>query len=205
MSNPLISIIMPVKNTAVFLTDCLNTIVRQTEAHWELLAINDHSTDNSWEILRQYAQRDSRVKVINNDGKGIIAALRLAYRNSQGQLITRMDSDDKMMPEKLAILKQQLLQGGTGHLATGLVQYFSENKLGDGYQKYQNWLNDLTLEGANFRDIYKECVIPSPCWMVHRSDLEKCDAFRPDQYPEDYDLCFRFYENNLMVLPNNQI
>lgn len=200
-----ISILMPVKNTATFLPDCLNSILQQTEKHWELIAINDHSTDDSLGILEGFAKKDKRIKVFTNTGHGIIAALRLAYQHSQGQLITRMDSDDLMLPEKLAILKQQLTTNGIGHLATGFVQYFSATGVGEGYQKYQNWLNGLTIKGANFQDLYKECVIPSPCWMVYRTDLEKCAAFRPNRYPEDYDLCFRFYENGLQVIPNDQI
>ncbi len=205
MSNALISILMPVKNTVTFLSDCLNSIIQQTEKHWELIAINDHSTDDSLQILENFAKEDPRIKVFINDGHGIIAALRLAYKNSQGQLITRMDSDDIMLPKKLAILKKQLVQHGEGHLAIGQVQYFSVTELGDGYKKYQDWLNDLTEKGTNFQDIYKECVIPSPCWMIDRTDLERCEAFRRNRYPEDYDLCFRFYENGVKVIPNNQV
>ncbi len=196
---------MPVKNTATFLPDCLHSILQQSEKNWELIAINDHSTDNSLAILHTFAQKDNRIKVYTNNGNGIIDALRLAYQHCQGQWITRMDSDDLMLPKKLAVLKEQLVQYGKGHLATGQVQYFSATELGDGYKKYQDWLNSLTLAGTNFQDIYKECVIPSPCWMVHRGDLEKCAAFRPNRYPEDYDLCFRFYENELTVISNNQI
>ena len=196
---------MPVKNTAIFLTDCLNSILQQTEKEWELIAINDHSTDNSLEVLSNFAEKDKRIKVYTNDGNGIIAALRLAYKNSQGQLITRMDSDDMMLPAKLATLKKQLLENGEGHLATGQVQYFSEAGVGEGYLKYQDWLNGLIVKGTNFQDIYKECVIPSPCWMIHLTDLEKCEAFRPNRYPEDYDLCFRFYEKGLKVIPNDQV
>lgn len=205
MFNSLISILMPVKNTADFLPNCLDSIIQQTEKNWELIAVNDHSTDDSLKILQEYAARDHRIKVFDNDGNGIIAALRVAYKNSKGQLITRMDSDDIMLPKKLAILKKQLLEEDKGHLATGQVQYFSAQELGNGYIKYQNWLNELTEKGTNFHDIYKECVIPSPCWMIHRTDLEKCGAFRHNRYPEDYDLCFRFYENKLKVIPNDQV
>lgn len=196
---------MPVKNTGTFLDACLDSILLQTETYWELIAINDDSTDDSWQILQNFAKKDKRITVLQNEGSGIIDALRLAYKNSHGQLITRMDSDDIMLPEKLAILKNELVQNGVGYLAIGQVQYFSADGVGDGYQKYQDWLNGLTAKGNNFQEIYKECVIPSPCWMLHRADLEKCEAFRPNRYPEDYDLCFRFYENGLKVIPNAQV
>jgi glycosyltransferase involved in cell wall biosynthesis len=199
MSNCLISILLPVKNASVYLTDCINSILFQSETDWELFAIDDHSEDNSFEILEKYAQQDSRIKVFKNEGNGIIPALRKAYAQSNGHLITRMDADDTMVPKKLERLKTLLLRHGSNHIATGLVKYFSKNKLGDGYLRYQNWLNTLSLEENNFHDIYKECVIPSPCWMVFREDLDKCSAFELDIYPEDYDLCFRFYKSNLIV------
>ena len=183
---------MPVKNTAQFLNECMDSILNQTYKKWELLAIDDGSMDNSLAILTKYSKQDNRIKVFKNNGKGIIEALRLAYSKSSGEFISRMDSDDIMTEDKLTVLSGNLLNAGQGNIATGLVQYFSEKALGDGFKNYENWLNNLTARGSNFTAIYKECVIPSPCWMAYREDLEKCDAFNPNNYPEDYDLVFRF-------------
>jgi glycosyltransferase involved in cell wall biosynthesis len=201
----LISILMPVKNTAPYLSDCLDSILDQTETDWELIAIDDHSTDESGEILRKYAERDERIKTFPNEGKGIIPALQLALSESDGDLVTRMDSDDLMDPEKLAAMKADLVEAEKGHVALGLVEYFSDEPLGTGFQRYEKWLNGLTLKGENFTELYRECVIPSPCWMVYREDLDACGGFEPNRYPEDYDLCFRFYEAGLKPLPSNQV
>lgn len=191
---------MPVKNAEPFLSDCLQSILAQTEQSWELIAINDHSTDESGHILEAFAKKDTRIKVYHNEGAGIIAALRLAFAKCTGQLISRMDADDLMMPEKLAALKHILIQKGKKHLATAGVEYFSAQGIGEGYRKYADWLNQLTEQHNNFQDIYKECVIPSPCWMLWREDLERCGAFKSERYPEDYDLCFRFYQAGLQVV-----
>ncbi len=196
---------MPVRNALPYLQDCLDSILAQDSNDWELIAINDHSTDDTFLVLQAYAQKDARIIVHNNRGKGIIAALRLAYQQAQGTYITRMDADDWMPPNKLSHLSAQLQAAGKGHLATGLVHYFSAQALGEGYRRYANWLNGLTTTGTNFEALYKECVIPSPCWMVHRADLEACQAFVPNRYPEDYDLCFRFYEAGLKCLPSQTI
>jgi glycosyltransferase involved in cell wall biosynthesis len=198
---PTISVLMPVKNTAVYLGECLDSILAQTEADWELLAIDDHSDDDSPSILAAYAVRDPRIKAYPSDGNGIIDALRSAWCRSRGQLVTRMDSDDVMVPNKLAVLKRKLIGSGAGHIAIGQVDYFSDGSIGEGYRKYAAWLNALTVAGRNFDDLYRECVIPSPCWMVYREDLDRCGAFDPDRYPEDYDLCFRFYSNGLVCIP----
>jgi glycosyltransferase involved in cell wall biosynthesis len=205
MNNSLISIIMPFKNTEEFLKECVDSILNQEETNWELLAVNDHSDDQSFELVEDYAKIDERIKVFHNEGRGIINALRLAYAKSTGGFITRMDSDDIMSLNKLAVLKANLEREGIGHVATGLVKYFSDKPMGDGFLRYEEWLNGLTKKGTNFSEIYKECVIPSPCWMVDREDFEKCEALRPNRYPEDYDLVFRFKLHGLKSIPCNQI
>ncbi|MEM7104490.1 MAG: glycosyltransferase family 2 protein [Bacteroidota bacterium] len=205
LSKSLISILMPVKNAGPFLKECLDSILAQTETNWELIAINDHSTDDSNQILKHYSNKDFRIKVFENKGRGIIHALRLAYAKCEGNLITRMDADDLMPAKKLATLKNMLIDQGIGYLATGKVRYFSSTEVGGGYQRYESWLNQLMDAGDPFREIYKECVIPSPCWMIWRKDFERCGAFQPETYPEDYDLCFRFYAAGLKVTSSEDI
>ena len=201
----LVSVLLPVKNAEPYLLDCLDSLLAQSYPHWELLAVNDHSSDNSPALLKKYSQQDTRIQYFENEGNGIIHALRLAYRSSKGTFITRMDADDKMATNKLEILLQNWQQAGQGSVAIGQVKYFSATTLGNGYQQYEQWLNQHTLHGTNYRDIYKECVIPSPCWLVHRADLDRCGAFDFDRYPEDYDLCFRFYQQGLTVVPCDQV
>lgn len=201
MQNPLISILIPFKNTETFISDCLESITNQTYTNWELLIVDDNSTDSSYSIVNDFSKRDSRIQLLKNDGSGIIDALKLAFKSSSGSLITRMDSDDLMRPTKLETLANNLIQHGKGHVATGLVSYFSAEGIKSGYKNYETWLNSLTQKGTNFSEIYKECVIPSPCWMVYREDLIACNAFNPERYPEDYDLAFRFYKKKLKCIP----
>ena len=194
-----VSILIPVRNGEQFLKECLDSIVGQTYANWELIIVNDHSADGTEEILNKFQNQDLRISFYNNKGKGIIDALKLAYSKSSGELITRMDADDIMLPEKLELMVQKLQESGKGNVAVGLVEYFAENGVGEGYTKYQDWLNQLTLAEKNFNEIYRECVIPSPSWMVHREDFEKIGAFNSNIYPEDYELTFRMYKNGLKV------
>ena len=203
--NNLISILLPVKNAAHFLTQTLDSILNQKEVDWELIAVNDHSDDQSFAILTAYSKKDTRIKVFQNIGNGIIPALRLAYKNAMGNLITRMDADDIMPLIKLNRLKNLLLKNGPGHLATGKVKYFSADGIGPGYQRYTKWLNQLCESNTHYQAIYKECVIPSPCWMLFREDLDRVGAFIPNTYPEDYDLVFRFYKHGLKVVSCEEI
>lgn len=205
MQNSLVSILTPFKNTSQFLPECLNSIIDQSHTHWELLIINDHSTDHSHELVESYAKKDSRIRLFKNTGYGIIEALRLAFIQSKGKFITRMDSDDVMHPKKLEIMLKALQSHGRQHVALGLVKYFSDKGISDGYSRYETWLNELTKQGVNYSEVYKECVIPSPCWMIHREDLIACEAFDPNRYPEDYDLTFRFYKHQYHCIPSNHL
>lgn len=201
----MISILIPMKNAAPHLHETIESILKQKEKEWELLIVNDYSDDDSESIVAAFQLKDHRIQLLQNKGKGIINALQTAYSVSQGNLITRMDADDLMHPEKLSVMSHQLLQHGEGHIATSLVKYFAEKGVNEGYQKYEQWLNGLTEKGENFKDIYKECVIPSPSWMLHRSDLEKIGAFEKLTYPEDYALTFEMYKAGLKVIPSNQV
>ncbi|MDT0607425.1 glycosyltransferase family 2 protein [Croceitalea rosinachiae] len=203
--NRLISILIPFKNTAHFLPECLDSILTQTYQDWEVIAVNDHSTDSSLELVKSYSKKDSRIKVFDNQGLGIIPALQTAYSNCKGEYITRMDSDDMMKPNRLEHMVNSLNEYGRGYISVGQVRYFSERGISDGYSRYEKWLNKLTSNGSNYAEIYKECVIPSPCWLVYREDFEACGAFGPNRYPEDYDLTFRFYEKRLKVIPCTEI
>lgn len=201
MHRPKVSILIPFKNTEAFLKDCISSILEQEYTNWEVIAVDDNSIDDSNRIVEHFAKRDQRIKIFKNKGKGIIPALRTAYNNCQGSLITRMDSDDIMVPSKIQIMAASLISHGHGHVAIGQVKYFSDRGISDGYERYEKWLNKLTSNGINYTEIYKECVIPSPCWMVFKEDFNKCGAFEPNTYPEDYDLTFRFYENGLKCIP----
>ena len=205
MQNNLVSIVIPFKNTATYLIECLDSILAQSYKDWEIIAINDHSTDDSLSIVESYSKKDARLKVFSNNGIGIIPALQTAYSKSSGGFITRMDSDDIMKPNRLELMTDLLLKYGKGNVSVGQVRYFSHRGISDGYSRYEKWLNGLTALGNNYSEIYKECVIPSPCWMVYREDFDNCGGFESNRYPEDYDLTFRFYQNNLKIIPCKQI
>jgi len=197
---------MPVKNAADYLNESISSINKQTFTSWELIAINDNSSDDSLKILNEFAKSNPKIIIIENNGHGIIHALRNGLKISKGKYITRMDADDIMDKNKLHYLHQALINKGKGWVSTGLVKYFATHKLlNEGYIKYENWLNQLTSKSNNFNDIYKECVIPSPCWMLLKKDLIEIGGFDTDIYPEDYDLAFRMYSKKLKICGVNKI
>lgn len=199
---PIVSILLPVKNEAQYIRPCLDSIIAQSYSYWELIVIDDDSSDTTAAILQQYASKDIRIKPFANEGKGVIEALQYAFKLCSGSFITRMDGDDFMTKDRLKIMTTQLLSSGKGHVAVGCVQYFRQDQaLGGGYQRYEQWLNALSVKGQNFAEIYKECTIPSPCWMTYKEDLIRIGAFDGLEYPEDYDLAFRMYAHDMKIVP----
>ncbi|MEY2924320.1 MAG: hypothetical protein RLZZ337_868, partial [Bacteroidota bacterium] len=83
---------MPVKNAEPYLRPCLESIASQSNADWELIAVNDGSEDRSETILLEFASNRPNVQVINNKGTGIVDALKLAYAYYNGDYVHRMDA-----------------------------------------------------------------------------------------------------------------
>src|SRR3990167_2794091 len=97
----LISVVMPVYNAGEFLVDAIESIRNQTYTNWELIAVNDGSTDRSLSILKRYARRDKRIKIINlSPNKGLATALNAGLTRAKGFYFARMDADDISMPKR---------------------------------------------------------------------------------------------------------
>jgi glycosyltransferase involved in cell wall biosynthesis len=202
----MVSIIIPYKNPLPYFEDCLKSTVNQSYKKLQIILVNDNSTDDSEKLAFKYSNEDSRIEILNNVGKGIVDALNTGSEIAKGKYITRMDADDIMSENKIEILRSLLEKKKTKHIAVGSVKYFaSEKPMGNGYLKYANWLNKLTSNEKNFKEIYKECTIPSCSWMMHRSDFEIIKGFKKLNYPEDYDFLFRVYYNQIKLTTTKEI
>lgn len=90
----MVSIIVPVYNVEKYLDQCISSVLSQTYQNWELLLIDDGSTDNSKEICDQYSKKDSRIKAIHKVNGGVSSARNLGLENAQGEYLMFLDSDD---------------------------------------------------------------------------------------------------------------
>ncbi|MBR1426938.1 MAG: glycosyltransferase family 2 protein [Paludibacteraceae bacterium] len=104
-NNRLVSIITPVYNGERFMSQTIDSVLRQTYPHWEMLIINDGSRDNSLAIAQDYAARDPRIRVIDQPNAGSAAARNNGIRQAQGRYIALLDADDLWEP---AFLESQL-------------------------------------------------------------------------------------------------
>ena len=89
-----ISVIIPIYNTEKYIKECLNSIINQTLKEIEIICINDGSTDNSLKILEQYAQKDKRIIILNQENSGSAIARNKAINIAKGEYLSFIDSDD---------------------------------------------------------------------------------------------------------------
>lgn len=101
MSNPKISIIIPVYNAERYLRQCLDSILAQTYPDWECILVDDGSKDSSGDICDEYTQKDSRFKVYHKENGGVSSARNCGLDNARGEWIGWVDSDDYVEPEFL--------------------------------------------------------------------------------------------------------
>ncbi|MBI9099497.1 MAG: glycosyltransferase family 2 protein [Spirochaetaceae bacterium] len=104
ISEPLVSIISPVYNSSETLRDTINSVLRQTYTNWELILIDDKSTDNSREIIVEYTKKYHNIKMLVNDiNQGVCYSRNRGINHSNGKYIAFLDSDDLWMERKLEI------------------------------------------------------------------------------------------------------
>ncbi len=109
----MISIIIPVYNTAKYLPSCIQSIISQTYTDWEAILVNDGSLDESGIICDDYAKKDSRFKVLHQENQGVVVARDNALKMAKGDYLMFIDSDDNIEPtmleEMLSLAKAQKL------------------------------------------------------------------------------------------------
>lgn len=93
---PLVSIIVPCYNYGQFLTECLNSVLKQSFRQWECIVVDNGSTDNTAEVVAQFSNVDARFKYIRTEQNGVSFARNTGIRNSSGKYILPLDADDKI-------------------------------------------------------------------------------------------------------------
>ena len=187
MRRPRVSVLLPVRDEEPYLGECLDSLSAQTLAEFEVIVVDDGSTDASAAIAEQRARRDSRFRVLRQEPAGMVAASERARAEARAPLVARMDADDVMLPERLELQVAAIEEEGLAAVG-GRVEYFPDPT--DGLRAYADWLNSLVTVEAALRDLWVECPLPGP-GLTARAELV---SYRDQGWPEDYDLVLRIWE-----------
>ncbi len=190
---PRVSVVMPVFNGEKFLGQAIESILHQTYTDFELLIINDGSTDSSLDIAQAYT--DPRVRIINNDrNRGLINTLNLGLGLAQGGYIARMDSDDLASPGRFAIQVEFLdLHSEIAVVGTWV------NLIDDGDNVFSLWR--MPTDSYAIREaLLESCWLCHPSVMFRKKAVLAVGGYNPAAlHAEDYDLWLRMSERYLLA------
>lgn len=181
---PRVSVVMPVLNVERFLAEALASILGQSFTDFELVVVDDGSTDSSPAILAEFARRDPRVRVVRQEQAGLTPALNRGWRLARAAYIARMDGDDVALPDRFERQVAYL----DGHPRVGVVGG-AFIVLTDAGERLGT-ITYATADGDLRRDLRRYNCIPHPTAMIRREALEGVGGYRLER-AEDYDLWLR--------------
>ena len=183
---PIVSIVLPCYNGADFLAQSIDSVIGQTFTDWELILVNDCSSDNSLEIMQQYAEKDSRIRIINNENNlKLPGALNRGFREAKGKYLTWTSHDNRMAPSMLEEFVNYLDTNPGKGLVTACYAAFS---LKTGEQLYEVHHPDPQL----YLPLYN-CVCYA--FMYRREVLETVGDYDTSLFlVEDYDYWVRIWQ-----------
>lgn len=207
-----ISIVIPVYNKEAYVEQCFRQLMTQDFDSFEIIAVDDGSTDHSGDICDKMAQEDHRIRVIHTANGGVTAARRRGFEEAQGRYILFVDSDDELRPRALSIMYEAIEETDADEvIATYHDQYGRHHDTGRrGWVKDEEILHDLlssrlgvcVLWGIIFRRELLDGCMDTPREIVNGEDILmqiKCLVKRP----KIYFIADSVYLYN-MGLPNNR-
>ena len=189
---PLISIVMPFRNAAATLPEALASVRAQTFADWELLAVDDHSTDDSAGVVRDFAATDRRVTLLKANSRGVVAASETAGRVAQAEWLARMDADDVSHPQRLE--RQWEMSQAMPHLDVIGSGVEILTPLGEGMSRHVAWVNSLMDPEAIANARFIENPLVHPSALMRKSAIRAAGGYREVPWAEDHDLWLRLLE-----------
>ena len=189
-----ISILMPVRNDVSMLGNCLSDIENQSITDYEVVIVDDGSTDETPHLLKKASQRDYRIQMIRTEPHGIVSALNTGLTECKGRYVARMDVDDRM--HKTRLQKQLVFMKNNPELeliGCRVEGFTDKGPLPDSGVQYQSWSNALISHEQIECDLFAESPIVHPTFFTTRELFNKIGGYSKNPWAEDYDVIMRAY------------
>lgn len=191
---PRVSVLLPVRNGAATLARAIESIRAQTCRDWELLVVDDHSTDETPGLLAGLERNEARLRVLVPPAPGLVPALNVGLAAARGEFVARMDADDAAHPERLAA-QCALLDAEPGLGLVGCqVDFGGDRNAQAGYALHVAWLNTLTTPEAIALNRFVESPLAHPSVMFRRTLVAQHGGYAAGDFPEDYELWLRWLD-----------
>lgn len=187
---PLISVVLPAYNAEKYISLAVNSILKQEMNKFELIIINDGSTDRTIKILEEFSRLDSRILVVNRENKGLVYSLNEGIKLAQTNIIARMDADDIAMPERFGE-QMAYLDSHPDCVCVGSDIEIMDDQ-GRKLVVWKQYKSDADIQRGALQG---HCTICHPSAMFRKSAFDLCGGYRQDMYlAEDLDLWLRLGE-----------
>lgn len=190
---PSVSVLLPCFNAAATLNEALDSLARQTLTDFEIIAVDDGSTDATLQILQARASMDARLRILSRSHEGIIAALNAGLIHCTAPYVARMDADDLACARRLEKQAAFLEAHAEFSVVSCRVAGFPSGQVRQGFAIYLEWLNGLLDDEDIRREIFIESPLPHPSLTFRREALQRLGGYQDHGWAEDYDLLLRFY------------
>ncbi len=193
MTPPRLSVLLPIYNAAATLEEALRSLAAQRFREFEIVAVDDGSTDATPRLLAAWARREPRLRVLRQPHQGIVAALQAGLAQCRAPLVARMDADDIALPQRLAA-QVAFLEAHPQVAVVGCqVAPFPPQAVREGLRRYLAWQNALLSDADIRREIFIESPFTHPSVAFRRAAVVAVGGYRDPGWPEDYDLWLRLY------------
>jgi glycosyltransferase involved in cell wall biosynthesis len=190
---PSVSVLLPCYNAAETIEEALGSLACQTLQDFEIICIDDGSTDETPFLLERWSERDARLKLLPQPHGGIIPALNLGLRECRAPYVARMDSDDRALPRRLELQAAFLDSHPDVDLVSCRVAGFPTEGVRQGFAIYIDWLNGLLSDAEIRREIFVESPLPHPSVAYRREVVLRLGGYQEHGWAEDYDLWLRMF------------
>jgi glycosyltransferase involved in cell wall biosynthesis len=190
---PDVSVLLPCYNASKTLEETLLSLKDQSYPDFEVICVDDGSTDGTSNLLKAWCQDDPRFIHVPIDHGGVVSAANTGLEFCQGEIVVRMDADDLCHPDRIKLQREYLGKNTDITVVGSQVKGFPEDAVGEGFQLYYDWLNSLISHEDIIREIFVESPIANPSAAFRRSWIRELGGYRDHGWPEDYDLWLRFY------------
>ncbi len=196
---PEVSVILPFYNAEKTLAVAVESILHQTFADFELLLINNCSTDNGFKIAKELGNTDSRIRILHELQSGVAYAMNCGLKNARGRFIARMDADDTALPDKLKMQVEFLKKNKGIDFIGSEVKYVTHNKNTEGFKRFVDWGNSFHSEKEIEINRFVELPIVNPTILFKRKVYEKYGGCLQGSFPEDYEMQLRYLSKGVKM------
>lgn len=195
MNEPAVSVLLPAYNASLYLPEALASLCAQEFENWELVAVDDGSSDDTAALLRNAAATDQRIRPLFLPHQGLVPALNSGLAACQAPLVARMDADDRMHPARLRLQVEYMQAHPETDLVGALVECFPREQIHEGLALYQEWQNSLLTHAAIVRDLFVESPFVHPSVTFRREQVCRLGGYQDNGWAEDYDLWLRLWQD----------